>query len=236
MKIIILAAGMGTRLGKPFPKPLTPLKSGESIMGRQIRNFCEYVSVDDIYVVVGFKKDMIMEAHPGPCFVYNPYFSDTNTSKSLLKAMKKVAGNDVLWINGDVVFEPEILERVFAEIKEGLSFSVVNTGKVGDEEVKYITDSYGNITEISKQVVNAEGESVGINFISAEKTELFIDLLEAVDDNDYFEKAMDNGAKSKVLQFTTLDISDYCCTEVDFPEDLENANSFVQNEDKSNKK
>ena len=29
MKIIILAAGIGSRLGNPFPKPLTPLKRWE---------------------------------------------------------------------------------------------------------------------------------------------------------------------------------------------------------------
>ncbi|MBN1646698.1 MAG: phosphocholine cytidylyltransferase family protein [Spirochaetales bacterium] len=227
MKIIILAAGMGTRLGKPFPKPLTPLKNGETIIGRQIRIFSEYVSPDDMYIVVGFKKDMIMEAYPEPCFVYNPYFGDTNTSKSLLQALRKVSGNDVLWINGDVVFESEIIKRVFAEISEGIPFSVVNTSKVGEEEVKYRTDEYGNITEISKQVLNAEGESVGINYITGSRTETFIDLLEAVGDNDYFEKAMDNGARIGSLLFSTLDISDCSCTEVDFPEDLVNANSFL---------
>ena len=31
MDIVHLAAGVGSRLGKPFPKPLTPLSSGETI-------------------------------------------------------------------------------------------------------------------------------------------------------------------------------------------------------------
>ena len=33
MNVVILAAGMGTRLGMPHPKPLTPLADGRSIKG-----------------------------------------------------------------------------------------------------------------------------------------------------------------------------------------------------------
>ena len=57
MKIIILAAGIGSRLGNPFPKPLTPLKDGKSIMQRQINNITTYFDVNDITTVVGFKKN-----------------------------------------------------------------------------------------------------------------------------------------------------------------------------------
>ena len=38
MKIVILAAGIGSRLGNPLPKPLTLLKNGQSIMQQQIEN------------------------------------------------------------------------------------------------------------------------------------------------------------------------------------------------------
>ena len=37
LKIIILAAGIGSRLGNPFPKPLTLLKDGDSIMSKQLK-------------------------------------------------------------------------------------------------------------------------------------------------------------------------------------------------------
>jgi choline kinase len=37
-QFVILAAGMGTRLGRPYPKPLTELADGRSIMRQQIDN------------------------------------------------------------------------------------------------------------------------------------------------------------------------------------------------------
>ena len=37
MKAVILAAGVGSRLGRPFPKTLSRLPGGETILGRQIR-------------------------------------------------------------------------------------------------------------------------------------------------------------------------------------------------------
>ena len=105
MKIIILAAGIGSRLGNPFPKPLTPLKDWRSIMQRQINNITTYFDVNDITTVVGFKKNLIMEQFPEVNYVYNPFFDRINTSKSLLQALKKHRGNSILWFNGDVVLD-----------------------------------------------------------------------------------------------------------------------------------
>ena len=226
MKVIILAAGVGSRLGRPFPKSLIKLKTGETIMERQLSIIGEFISIDDTGIVVGFKKSVIMEVCPDASFIYNPYFSVTNTSKSLLRGLKKMAGSDVLWLNGDLVFERNIMERVIAKTGEGKPFCVVNGAKVGEEEVKYKSDENGNITEISKQVTDAEGEAVGINFITADKLDELIKRLNEVDDNDYFEKGMENAIKDKSITFSKLDISPLNCIEIDFLEDLMQANSF----------
>ena len=37
VQAVILAAGMGSRLGKPWPKPLTPLRDGRTIMQQRGR-------------------------------------------------------------------------------------------------------------------------------------------------------------------------------------------------------
>lgn len=227
MKIVILAAGIGSRLGNPFPKPLTPLANGKSIMQIQVEHLSAVFNPDDIHVVVGFKKELIMERFPELTFIYNPYFDQTNTSKSLLRALKKHRGQDVLWLNGDVVFDRKLLEAVLPFIGEGASFVSVNTSRVGDEEVKY-TLKEGCIHHLSKEVEKGLGEAVGINFIAAADLPALIRGLEDCGDNDYFEKGMEVAIAREGLCIRPLDISVYNCMEVDFKEDLDNANSMLR--------
>jgi choline kinase len=226
MKIVILAAGIGSRLGNPFPKPLTTLKDGKSIMQRQIQNISKYFDVNDITTVVGFKKDLIMERFPEVNYVYNPFFDRTNTSKSLLQALKKHKENSVLWFNGDVVFDEKLLSLLVDDINNKNSFISVNTQSVADEEVKY-TLKEDFVDELSKEVKNALGEAVGINFISSKDLDVFIKHLEACDDNDYFEKGLENAISQDNLKLKIIDISKYSCIEIDFKEDLENANKLI---------
>ena len=85
VQAVILAAGMGTRLGRTTPKPLTPLHDGRTIQRRQLDALREAFGDDtDITVVVGFSSDLLMAASPDVRFAYNPHYASTNTSKSLL--------------------------------------------------------------------------------------------------------------------------------------------------------
>jgi choline kinase len=226
MKIVILAAGIGSRLGNPFPKPLTPLKSGETIMRQQINKVSSYFNFDDINIVVGFKKELIMESVPDATYIYNPVFDQTNTSKSLLKALKKYVGESVLWLNGDVVFDKRIFDLLIPYINKNKSFVSVNNEEVGDEEVKYTLDKEGYIKEISKTVKNGLGEAVGINFISSKDISFLIKRLEECDNNDYFEKGIEEAILKDQIKVNAVDISKFNCVEIDFLEDLENANKI----------
>ena len=226
MKIIILAAGIGSRLGNPFPKPLTPLKNGKSIMKMQVDNIASHYNIDDINVVVGFKKDLVMERSPELTYVYNPFFDRTNTSKSLLQALKKHRDKSVLWFNGDVVFDEKILAVLNPYIEANQSFVAVNTSKVAEEEVKYtLKNDY--IHKLSKTVKNGLGEAVGINFISSNDILKFIERLEACDDNDYFERGLEMAIEKDGLKIKAIDISTFNCIEIDFIEDLENVNKTL---------
>ena len=226
MKIVILAAGIGSRLGNPFPKPLTLLKDGESIMAKQLKNISKYFDINDVTTVVGFKKDLIMERFPEVNYVYNPFFDRTNTSKSLLQALKKHRGEAVLWFNVYVVFDEKLLSVLLSDIQDNNSFIAVNTSSVADEEVKY-TLKNNFVNELSKEVKNGLGEAVGINFISSIDLDIFISQLEKCDANDYFEKGLEMAIAENSLKVKVIDISKFNCIEVDFKEDLKNANNIV---------
>ncbi len=223
MHAVILAAGVGTRLGRPFPKSLSVLPSGERILGRQIRLLRE-AGVKRITIVVGFKKGLIMEEFPDVYYSYNPVFYVTNTSKSLLHALRHLE-DDIIWMNGDVVFDGAILQKLLHATQENsANFICVDTKKCAEEEVKYRTDSTGRICELSKEVAltQAEGEAVGINFVRKQDLTAFCAALESADDNDYFEKGIEI-CLPQDMAWLPLDISSHRCIEVDFNEDWDAA-------------
>ena len=223
MKVIILAAGKGSRLGDPnLPKPLTALSTGQSILGLQLDQIAKSISLDNVIVVVGYHKEMIMEVFPDLLYAYNPNFANENTSKSLLRALNKI-DEDLLWLNGDVVFHPSIIPEV---IDFNHTCMVVNVGQVGEEEVKYRTDKHDKILEVSKQVNHPQGEALGINLLKTKDLPFLKRGLENCKPQDYFEKGIEMGIQEG-LDIKCFPIDSSYCTEVDFPEDLGRANSLL---------
>lgn len=228
--IVILAAGMGTRLGNSAPKCLTKLDNGETIMGRQLAAIKE-VYGDDVKanIVVGYKSEAIIEEFPNENYIHNEEYDVTNTSKSLLKALnfsrwKNSSG--VLWFNGDVVYDKDLLFYLNNVLTKNTI--TVNTSSVSDEEVKYTVNESGLINALSKTVPldKALGEAVGINFVSKEYIPEFMHALKSVGQQDYFEKGIermvDNQAPWVPFDISYLGLN---AVEVDFAADLDKANA-----------
>lgn len=228
VQIVILAAGMGSRLGRSLPKPLTVLADGRSIMQQQHDNiFVAFGREARITTVVGYRAETIVDAFPRVDYVYNDRYDQTNTSKSLLRALAATGRGGVLWLNGDVVFDPRVLGRAVELVEADRSFVTVNTAKVSDEEVKYTVDAEGFVKDLSKVVVGGLGEAVGINYISSRDKKTLQRHLQRVDDQDYFERGIELAIAHDGMRVEPLDISDLYAVEVDFAEDLERANLFV---------
>ncbi len=225
MKAVILAAGFGTRLSAIMPKPLTAIKNEKTILDLQIEKLTPHVPIDDIYIVVGYKKELVMEKFPDMAFVYNENYARTNTGKSLLKAVQKI-NDDILWLNGDVYFDNDILPLLLSQKQSAV---LVDNKQCGDEEVKYSIDKNGFISEISKKVKNPLGESLGINIITKKDRAFFIKALKKIKGNDYFERALELIIKENKVKITPINIGDHYCQEIDFPEDLENVQKHLHN-------
>ena len=227
-QIVILAAGMGSRLGRSLPKPLTELSDGRSIMRQQHDNVRAVFGEDArLTTVVGYRAETVVDAFPEAHYVYNDRYDQTNTSKSLLLALRATGSHGVLWMNGDVVFDPRVLGRAVSCVEREQSFVAVNTSKVSDEEVKYRLCPEGFITELSKSVHGGVGEAIGINYISRQDKRALVRHLARVDDQDYFERGLELAIEFDNIRLAPLDISDLYAVEVDFAEDLERANLFV---------
>jgi choline kinase len=228
INVVILAAGLGTRLGRPHPKPLTALADGRSILRQQLDHVRKTFGDDaHVTIVVGFKMDLIMEAAAADAaFVYNELYDQTGTAKSLLKALRLAPPGGVLWLNGDVVFVPGLLELLVPHIEAGRSFVAVNTDSVADEEVKYTVDANGYVRELSKRVVGGLGEAIGINYVTPADREVLVEHLERCPDDEYFERGLETAIADAGMRVAAVDISEYGCVEVDFEPDLDRANAL----------
>jgi CDP-glycerol glycerophosphotransferase len=231
VQVVILAAGLGTRLGRPHPKTLTPLADGRSILRHQLDRIGDAFGDDArVTIVVGFKMGLIMEAAPEALFAYNEVYDQTNTSKSLLKALRLAPPGGVLWLNGDVVFVDGLLDVVGGAVAADRSFLCVNTASVAEEEVKYTLDDDGNVRELSKSVTDALGEAIGINYVCAADKDTLIEHLAACADDDYFERGIETAIATAGLKFRVLDITRFDAVEVDFDADLTRAMALTARE------
>ena len=130
MKVIILAAGQGTRL-RPItedrPKCLVPL-AGRTLLARQLHAW-RACGIADITVLTGYFAEMIVPDGFRCC--HNPNYDRTNMVASLFCAHETInqaarQGEDLIITYGDVVFEQRI-GRSLMEATDAISV-IVDTG------------------------------------------------------------------------------------------------------------
>ena len=156
---------------------------------------------------------------------FNDNYKRTNTAKSLLYALdSKKLNSDIIWLNGDVVFDSKILKSIF-ELEE--SSMLVNTNSVSDEEVKYNINNDGTINEVSKNIQDGLGEAVGINKILRSDLKEFKYQLEQCSNNDYFEYGIELLINQNIKIYP-IDISKYFCCEIDTQDDLDFVNKYLK--------
>jgi choline kinase len=221
MKVVILMAGIGTRLGSKLPKCLTQLKPDYTILDHQLENLEAYA--DDIIAVVGFRRDLIRRRHPSLAFLDNALFHETNTSQSLLIALSRLNGEDVLVLNADVVFDPRVIAAL---LKCEQSCMAVMRHPVADEEMKVAVDARGKITFVSKTVAEPAGEAIGINLIRARDVALVTLGLQRCRPMDYFERGLEI-AIGKGLTLCAVDVTEFPCVEIDYIDDLNRAREMI---------
>ena len=127
MKAVILAAGKGTRLGSmtaDFPKCLIPV-NGKPIMQYQLESI-EECGISECLIVVGFKAEKV-ERHFGSQFrntkliyIKNDWFEETNNIYSLWLARHHLL-EDIILLEGDVLFEPHLLEEIQRSLHPNLA-------------------------------------------------------------------------------------------------------------------
>src|SRR3989338_8501899 len=110
MKAIILAAGMGTRLGKytkDLPKGMLNF-NGKSLIERQVETL-RSCGISDIVIVKGYMPDKIKIK--GIKYYENKDFSNTNMVETLFAAEKEM-DDDLLVCYSDIIYQKSVLNEV----------------------------------------------------------------------------------------------------------------------------
>jgi len=225
MKAVILTAGMGKRLGLKLPKALVEIEKGKTILDFQLNSLKDLIGMQDVLVVVGFKKNKIIKKYPSLSFVNNGKYRHTQTSASLKLALEKI-NEDVIWMNGDVFFEKGAILKLLACNK---SACLVNKKRCSHEEIKYSLDSKGYIRGLSKQIKNlVKGEALGIFYLVKNDLEKLKKELIGVNEKEYFEKGVE-AIISKGVKIAPIDVGNLYCREIDYKSDLIHVKHFVAN-------
>ncbi len=132
-----------------------------------------------------------------------------------------------------ILFDGRIISRMLAA--EGTALAL-NSHKLGEEEIKVITDEDGKVSEISKtcSIDKAIGESIGIEKICADYSEALFSELDRMIEGEHlvdifyeraFERLIPQGHK-----FSVVDTSDLFSIELDTVEDFNQASQLIPRE------
>ena len=211
MKMIILAAGQGTRL-KPLTnnKPKCMVEYNKKTIIDYILDAADHCNIKDIAVVNGYKKEVLERylEDKGCTFFTNENFDETNMVTSLFNA-KEFMNDDLIISYADIVYKPEILKKLIAS-NEDFSVVVDNEWKelwslrmispLEDAETMKIQD--GQIIELGKRPISydeIEGQYIGLMKVSKSALSRLIKFYEKINKSKIYD-----GRDFKNMYMTTF--------------------------------
>lgn len=242
MKAIILSAGQGSRLGHltiDRPKCLIEF-GGRTLLDRQLDTLATN-GVDEAVVVTGFHDDLVEAAiarrgaGPKVTTVFNPFFKVADNTGSLYMARAHLAGDCLVW-NGDTLVSDALMAKVVVNRQAGICVTVDRKDRYDEDDMK-VVEAGGRVKQIGKRIsegVNAE--SIGLLAFRSGGAEQFAGAIEGAmrtpeGTTIWYLRVIHHLAQS--ADVWTLDISGEEWGEVDFPEDVEGAQTLVRGWDES---
>ena len=237
-KAIILAAGLGKRLGnltKDIPKCLLVVdeKSKKTLLDFSLSALLDN-GISEIVIVTGFAEEALKN-HISinwsdkltVKFVFNDKFANYNNIYSAY-LVRDLWDDETVLLNSDIIFHPDILRDLHHE-----SFLIVDDSKtLTAESMKIEIDKEGRIKKINKNldIKTSFGEYIGITYLRGVERVKFLESLEKnIKDKKfdlYYEDALAHVLKDiSVFPFST---SGKLWTEVDTEEDYNLAKDIAK--------
>ena len=229
MKAVILAAGISGRLGYNFPKCLLEI-GGKALLGRYLESL-EKVDILDVTMVVGYKKEMIVDYversdFPGSIKVISNSAFTAGSILSLYEARKELNGG-VLLMDSDVYFEEELLRTFIREGGENAVALDISSCGAGEEMMVEVED--GRVLDWGRNLTGV-GEAVGFYKFNDQTCWVLKKLLEEYVDQEGLGYEDIFPELFKKVFFVPVDVSGLRWVEIDFEEDVKRAERLDRNE------
>ena len=128
MQALMLAAGMGKRLGnytKNATKCMVPV-NGKTLIEYAIESLI-YAGIKKFTMVVGYKKDVLKNFLKGKYpqiqidFIDNDVYDSTNNIYSLYLARDVLSSDDTILLESDLIFDKEIIREIVSSPEKNLA-------------------------------------------------------------------------------------------------------------------
>jgi histidinol-phosphate/aromatic aminotransferase/cobyric acid decarboxylase-like protein/choline kinase len=254
MQAIILAAGMGKRLGrytKNGTKCMVPV-NGKTLIEYTIESLVAN-KVSRLVIVIGYKGDVLRNFISSKFnkdnlggmkieYIDNPVYDKTNNIYSFYLARAELVKDDTLLLESDIIFKPEIITKLVKSADPNLA--VVSHFEPWMDGTCTLLDSHSNITGMLDKAhfdwndIDQYYKTVNIYKFSAEfSRQYYVPFLEAYQKafgkNEYYEQVLKvlSFLSSTTLKGLVVPGSDWY--EIDDPADLSIAeNRFSKGKDK----
>ncbi len=228
MKALILNSGLGHRMGvltSEHPKCMTEVSGRETILSRQLRLLAE-AGVTEVIMTTGY-FDKVLEDYCAALglpvhitFVKNPLYDRTNYIYSIYCAKEQLAGDDLVLMHGDLVFEAPVLDAVLQSPASCMTVS--STLPLPEKDFKAVVRN-DRIEQVGVEFFDSAMAAQPLYKLNRADWQVWLDAICAFCEADHRKCYAENAFNevSDRCRIVPLDVKDSLCAEIDTPEDLE---------------
>jgi choline kinase len=226
MKVLLLAAGRGTRISRYLSgNPKCTVDIGGEQLIRYTIQMLQKKGITEIAMVLGYRAEVIQNLLKDfdIKYYYNPFFDVTNSIASAWFAREYLADmDDTMIMNADVYMDEALLDHILACKKSPVMFA--DGTRIEDADYKFQYEG-GQLLKYGKELTVAEtsGEYIGVGRFAKEFMPEFLaeldEMISTQQHSVWWENILYTMVGTKPVYVDTVDGMFWA--EVDYVEDYE---------------